>query len=114
MRRGDPLKQMADMRRFAEDAIELLGDVDATALSADKMRLYAVCRALELVGEAAAHVAKEDQAQWPEIPWSAAIGTRHRLIHGYADVDASSLVLTVRESLPALIAALERAALIQP
>ena len=94
------------MRRFSEDAIELLGDADL-ALGADKMRLYAVTRAVELVGEAAAQVARERQALFPSIPWSLAIGTRHRLIHGYADVDPVALVVTVRESLPALIAAID-------
>lgn len=97
---------LRDMRQFAEDAIDLLGGVDAAALSEDKMRRYAVTRALELVGEAAAQVAKEAQAAMPSIPWREAIGTRHRLIHGYGGLDLALLVETVRVSLPPLVAEL--------
>lgn len=107
MRDKDPLEQMRDMRRFALDAIELLGGADSAALAGDKMRFYAVTRAVEMVGEAAAQVEREQQAPFPTIPWSLAIGTRHRLIHGYAEVEPAALILTVRESLPALIAAID-------
>lgn len=107
MKGRDPLQQLRDMRRFARDAIELLGAADAQALIADKMRFYAVTRALELVGEAAAQVDRAQQAQFTAVPWSLAIGTRHRLVHGYAEVDPAALVLTVRDSLPALIAIID-------
>ena len=107
MRDKDPLVQLRDMRRFALDAIELLGEVDSASFAGEKMRFYAVTRAVELVGEAAAQVAREQQALFPTIPWSLVIGTRHRLIHGYAEVDPAALVLTVRNSLPALIAAID-------
>lgn len=107
MKGKDPIAQMRDMRRFARDAVELLGESDAAALAGDKMRFYAVTRAVELVGEAAAQVEREQQTQYSTIPWSLAIGTRHRLIHGYAEVDPAALVLTVRDGLPALIAAID-------
>lgn len=42
------------------------------------------------------------------IPWTAAIGMRHRLVHGYDQVDLDVLWRTVREDLPALIEELER------
>ncbi|HWA23365.1 MAG TPA: HepT-like ribonuclease domain-containing protein [Caulobacterales bacterium] len=96
------------MLTFANDAIELLGEADEGALAGDKMRFYAVVRAVELVGEAAAQLSREQQAQFPHIPWGPAIATRHRLIHGYGGVNAASLVLTVRQSLPALIEQLEK------
>lgn len=105
MRDKDPFAQLRDMRRFALDAVELLGETDV--LAGDKMRLYAVTRAVELVGEAAAQVARDQQALFPTIPWSLAIGTRHKLIHGYAEVDPAALSLTVRQSLPALIRAID-------
>lgn len=107
MKGKDPFVQLRDMRRFALDAIELLGDVDAEALAGDKMRFYAVTRAVELVGEAAAQVTREQQAHFPAIPWSLAIGTRNRLIHGYVEVDPAALILTVRESLPQLVAEID-------
>ena len=44
-------------------------------------------RLIEIVGEAANRVSSEGQAQFPDIPWSQIIGMRHRLIHGYDNVD---------------------------
>jgi len=96
-------QQLRDMRQFARDAIELLAEADATALAGDKMRLYAVTRALELVGEAASQVPRDVQAALASIPWRQAIGTRHRLIHGYGSLDVALLVETVRAALPSLI-----------
>jgi len=40
----------------------------------------------------------------PEIPWSEVIGMRHRLVHGYFEVDLQKVWDTVHRDLPLLIA----------
>ena len=100
--------RLSDMLSYAKDALELLGDADAAALAADKMRRYAVTRAAEIVGEAASQVSELGRGACPTIPWSGAISTRNRLIHAYRGLDLSVLVSTVREDFPPLIAELER------
>jgi uncharacterized protein with HEPN domain len=100
--------RLVDMLPYAKDAIELLGDVDAAALAADKMRRYAVTRAMEIVGEAASQVSQAGRAAYPSLPWGGAIGTRNRLIHVYCGLDLDVMIATVREDFPPLIEELER------
>jgi uncharacterized protein with HEPN domain len=56
-------------------------------LDTDLMLQFARIRALEVVGEAADKLPDSTHAAHPSIPWSDSIGMRHRLIHGYFDVD---------------------------
>lgn len=100
---------LIDMRQFASDARDFLGDLDAAGLSADKLKLYAISRAIELIGEAANRVRESDRAALPDIPWTKAIGMRNRIIHGYHAIDPEILVATIRDHLPALIATLDHA-----
>ncbi|MBI1264286.1 MAG: DUF86 domain-containing protein [Alphaproteobacteria bacterium] len=72
-------------------------------------KAYAVCRAVELIGEAANRVPQADQAAMPFIAWSQIIAMRNRIIHGYHAVDAGMLVSTVRDHLPTLCERFERA-----
>jgi len=44
-------------------------------------------RALEVIGEAADKLSVSTHTAYPSIPWGEIIGMRHRLIHGYFDVD---------------------------
>lgn len=100
---------VADMIRYAETAIRLLGTMDVDAVEADERTLLALCQAIEIIGEAANGVTSETQASTPDVPWKDAIAMRHRLIHGYRSIRVDVIVSTVREDLPPLIAALERA-----
>ena len=100
---------LEDMLAYALDAIELLGDADGEALAADKMRRYAVIRAVEIVGEAANRVSEARRAELPEVPWRAAIGMRNVLIHNYAGLELSVVADTVRNGFPELVTVLRRA-----
>jgi uncharacterized protein with HEPN domain len=39
------------------------------------------------VGEAARKIGFDTREQHPQIPWTAVIGMRHRLMHAYADIN---------------------------
>jgi uncharacterized protein with HEPN domain len=77
-------------------------------LSADRMRLLAIVRCIEIVGEAASKVGIETRAKYPEIPWGDIVGMRNRLIHAYFDVDTDRVFDTLANDLPPLVAALRR------
>jgi uncharacterized protein with HEPN domain len=62
--------------------------------------LLAVVRALEVIGEAAMHVAPAFRRGHPEIPWRGMAGMRDKVIHGYSGVDAAVVWRTVKEDLP--------------
>jgi uncharacterized protein with HEPN domain len=76
-------------------------------LDADEMLAFALVRALEVIGEAAAQVAPETRHRLPDIPWRLIVGMRNRLIHGYDEVDLSQVWDTVEQYVPSLIQQLE-------
>lgn len=78
-------------------------------LDTNEMLLFALVRAVEIVGEAASKVSPETRSASPEIPWASATGMRNRLVHAYFDVDRDILWATVSNALPPLLAQLEHA-----
>jgi uncharacterized protein with HEPN domain len=69
-------------------------------LDHDEMLLFALVRAVEIVG-AASKVTDDARTAIP-LPWPAIVGMRNRLIHAYFDVDRDILWTTVQQSLPEL------------
>ena len=76
-------------------------------LDSDRILNLALVRLLEIVGEAANRVPRDVQQRAPRIPWSEIIGMRHRLIHGYDQVDFDILWQIVVRDLPRLVPELE-------
>jgi uncharacterized protein with HEPN domain len=99
---------LLDMLLAARDALSFAEDVDEAAFRKSRLHQNAVIRALEVIGEATGKVSAATQAAHPEIRWREMTGMRHRLIHGYADVDVGHVWLVLRDDLAPLIATLER------
>jgi uncharacterized protein with HEPN domain len=78
-------------------------------LDSDRMLMFAVVRAIEVVGEAANHVSDDGRALLPSLPWPAIVGMRHRIVHAYFDIDPDTVWKTVMDELPVLSAALKAA-----
>jgi uncharacterized protein with HEPN domain len=98
------LRHMLDA---AKQAIAFMAGRSKLSLDADAMLLLAVVKAVEIVGEAAAKITKERQADIPQIPWSQIISMRNRLTHAYFDIDTDVVWQTIIEDLPELIRELE-------
>ncbi|HLV37565.1 MAG TPA: HepT-like ribonuclease domain-containing protein [Spirillospora sp.] len=77
-------------------------------LDADLMFAYAAVRAIEIVGEAAAHISQPTRDQLTSIPWHNIIGMRNRVVHDYLNVDNDIVWEVLTQNLPSLIAELER------
>ncbi len=75
-------------------------------LDSDRMFLFALIRAIEIIGEAAIRLSPDLRASAPAVPWALMIGMRNRLIHAYFDIDADILWRTVTEEVPGLMPAL--------
>ena|SRR5437867_2493782 len=69
-------------------------------LDSDQMLLFALMRAIEIVGEAASKISLQGREQLLGVPWSSIVGMRNRLIHAYYDVDHDILWTTVTEAAP--------------
>ena len=65
----------------------------------------AVCRNLEILGEAARRIDDDFRASHPEIPWRAMTDVRNILIHTYDRVSPEILVGIVTQDIPPLLAA---------
>jgi uncharacterized protein with HEPN domain len=71
-------------------------------LDRDRMLLFAVVHAIEILGEAASKISAETRTAAPQIPWGAIVSMRNRLIHGYFDIDPITVWKTATEEVPAL------------
>jgi uncharacterized protein with HEPN domain len=97
---------MLDMVIATEDALSFVADLDEAAFKASRLHQNAVIRSLEIVGEAAGKVSPSAQLAHSEVPWREITGMRHRLIHGYSDVNLNLVWQVVRERLPQLLVVL--------
>lgn len=98
------LRHMLDAAR---EALAFVSDRKRPDIEADRMMALALVKEIEIIGEAAGRISEECKATQPQIPWSKAIGMRHRLVHAYFEIDFDILWATVTDALPPLIDALE-------
>jgi len=73
------------------DSIEKIEDFvkgfDFEEFSKDTKTIYAVVRALEIIGEATKNLPTSLRSNHPEVPWKDMAGFRDKVIHGYFGVD---------------------------
>ena len=56
--------------------------VDFDSFQANDEKVFVVIRALEVVGEAVKFLPRTERERYPQIPWQAVAGMRHKLIQG--------------------------------
>lgn len=94
---------LRDMLDNAKRAIRFSSDMDYKTFIADERIIYAVIRAVELVGEATRNIPEEIRAKYPEIPWRDASDMRNKLVHQYFGIDLEVIWKTIHEDLPDLV-----------
>jgi len=68
----------------------------------DEKTVFAVVRALEIIGEAAKNIPESLRRKYPEIPWKDMAGMRDKLIHEYFGAKLEVVWDTVKVEIPAL------------
>ena len=94
--------RLLHMIEAAEDAMSFVAGKERTELEQDRKTLFAVIRCIEIIGEAATRISETTRTAAPDIPWSAIVGMRNRLVHAYFDVDTDVVWKTTAIELPAL------------
>lgn len=113
MRKDDAIR----LRHMLDAALEAQAFAAAHSrmdLDGDRQLLLALVKDIEIIGEAAARVSTSARVECPGIPWQDIVTMRHRLVHGYFDIDLDIVWNTVVEDLPALVVELERTVLRDP
>lgn len=95
------------MIEAAETALEFVSGRQRADLDSDRMLLFALVRAIEVIGEAAGQLSEAARNEAPEIPWPHIVSMRNRLIHAYFDVNHDILWNTATAELPDLLLRLQ-------
>lgn len=81
---------------------EYIGNFSFEELVKEKMRVDAVVRNLEIIGEAVKHIPNDIKKRYQFVDWKKISGLRDILIHEYFGVDLEILWDIVKNKLPAL------------
>lgn len=98
---------LQDMLEHAEKAVHFVQGMAESDFRHDEKTIFAVIRALEVIGEAAKNIPEPIKNKYPHIPWRDMAGMRDKLIHHYFGVDLKTVWKTVMKDLPLLEANLE-------
>lgn len=99
--------RLKHMLEAANSCLQFADNKKREDLENDKMFSFAVIRALEIFGEAAANISKHFQKKHSQIEWRDITGMRNRLIHAYFDIDYDIVWEAIRYEIPKIIPHLE-------
>jgi len=107
--RDDDAIRLRHMLDAATEALRFVRGRRREDLDHDRQLAWALVKAIEIIGEAAAQVSDNSRVELSGIPWQKIVGMRNRLVHAYFDINLDILWKTVAEGLPTIVAALEEA-----
>ncbi len=104
----DHRDSLEDIREAAQKALDFVQGMAYEDFLADDKTVFAVVRALEIVGEATKRIPPEIRDLDSRVPWRPMAGIRDKLIHDYMTVDLEVVWKTVTEDLPPLLPMIQR------
>ena len=100
---------LEDMLANAERAIRFSEGMDYDSFAKDEKSIYAVIRAIEIIGEASQKIPGNVKNKYTEVPWREIASMRNKLVHEYFGINIQVVWQTIREDLPALTSTLREA-----
>jgi uncharacterized protein with HEPN domain len=94
------LVYIQDMLDAMDKIEQFLVNVDEQTFLRDDKTIFAVIRALEIIGEVAKRIPPEVRQAYETIPWKAMAGMRDKLIHDYTVVNTTVVWKTATEDIP--------------
>jgi uncharacterized protein with HEPN domain len=92
--------QMVDVARKIDERNQRL---TRESFDADEDARLALAHLVQTLGEAARRVSSAFCNAHPEIPWSAIVGMRHRIVHDYLSVDFDLVWDVTTHEIPTLL-----------
>ena len=98
-----------DYTDYVEDIVTAITDIEQFVegmefeeFSKDKKTVFAVVRAIEIIGEAARQIPESLKNKYTEVPWKEMAGIRNKIAHEYFGVDVEVIWDTVKRNIPEL------------
>jgi len=96
------LDYVEDVVEAMNDALRFVRGLEYDDFVKDKKTVYAVTRAVEIIGEAVKNIPGKVKKRYSEIPWKKMAGMRDKLIHEYFGVDLRRVWNVVEKDIPTL------------
>lgn len=103
------MKEEREFRDYLSDIFDTIEKIEGFTqdtsfqeFAEDEMRVFAVVRALEIIGEASKNIPVDIKENYPSVPWKEMAGTRDKLIHFYFGVNLNVVWKTIIKDLPPL------------
>jgi len=96
------LDYVEDIVEAMKDALEFVKGMEYDVFVKDRKTVYAVIRALEIIGEAVKNIPVQVKSRYSQIPWKDMAGMRDKVIHEYFGVDLKRVWRTVKKDIPGL------------
>lgn len=92
-----------DILENAEKAMSFVAGMTEDEFVQDEKTVFAVIRAIEVIGEATKKIPNKIREKYPHGPWREMAGTCDKLIHAYFGVNSAVIWKTVSEDTPLLL-----------
>lgn len=96
------LDYIEDIIEAMNDAMSFIEGMEYDDFLKDRKTIYAVIRAIEIIGEAVKKIPESVKNRYPQIPWRDMAGMRDKLIHEYFGVNLRAVWDTVKQDIPNL------------
>jgi uncharacterized protein with HEPN domain len=97
---------LLDIAENVRLAREFVSGVSLDVFKTDRLRFYAVTRALEIISEATRRLPAALHERHPELPWRAIMGVGNVYRHDYDNAEEEYVWRTVHQSLGPLLEAI--------